>query len=179
MFIAIKDLELRDVRFQVDVPAGEIDYSSEITQISALHATGSAHLLSRSLGEVRIEGNLKVTVNAPCDRCLESATVAVEKRFDLVYMPSETGNGAREDEVDEAAVEVGYYDGAGLALNDVLREVVLLALPMQLICAEACKGICPECGQNLNQGECDCEPQPIDDRWSKLREFRAGSTARN
>ena len=66
-----------------------------------------------------------------------------------------------EDEIDEAAVEVGYYEGNGLQLNDVLREVVLLALPMQLVCNESCKGICPVCGQNRNQRECGCQTAAV------------------
>ena len=71
------------------------------------------------------------------------------------------------------AVEVGYYEGNGLPLNDVLREVVLLALPMQLVCSEDCKGICPVCGQNRNQRACGCQPVAADDRWSKLKDLRA------
>ena len=173
MFISLQQLELRTVRFGVEVPAGEIEFDSKITQVSDLRAQGSAELLSRSLGEVRVQGSLAVTVNAPCDRCLETATVAIDKKFDLVYMPSDERSSPGEDEIDEAGIEVGYYEGAGLPLNDVLREVVLLALPMQLVCSEECRGICPVCGRNRNDGQCACKAQPIDDRWSKLKNFRA------
>ncbi len=51
---------------------------------------------------------------------------------------------------------MGFYEGDGVELNDVLREFVLLTLPMQRVCSEDCKGICPECGQNRNQKECAC-----------------------
>ncbi len=114
-----------------------------------------------------------------CDRCLEAATVPVDRQFDLVYVPSDQTRTDGEAEIDEAGIEVGYYEGSGLTLNDVLREVVLLALPMQLVCSEACKGICPSCGGNLNQRECGCRPEPQDDRWSKLKSFRAEAGPRN
>ena len=179
MFIGVQELELRNVRFDINVPAGEIDFDSKINQVSVLHAEGIAQLLSRSLGEIRIQGKLAVTVNASCDRCLEPAAVGLDKRFDLVYMPSDGVNGAGEDEIDEAAIEVGYYEGGGIRLNDVLREVVLLALPMQLICSEACRGICPSCGQNRNQQDCGCHPEPVDDRWSKLKNLKAEIGHRN
>lgn len=172
MFISLQQLEHRPVRFNVDVPAGEIDYDSKLTQSSPLHAEGSAQLLNHSVGEIRIQGKLEVTVQAVCDRCLETAAFPIDNRFDLVYMPAAESRGG-EDEIDRAGIEVGFYEGNGLALNDILREVVLLALPMQLICDEACKGICPVCGQNRNQRDCGCQTEAVDDRWSKLRSFRA------
>lgn len=172
MFISLQQLELRTVRFKVEVPPGEIDYDSSMTQSSALHVEGSAQLLSRALGEIRVEGKMNVTISAQCDRCLESTTIPVDRNFDLVYLPAEESRGG-EVEIDEAAIEVGYYDGPGLELNDVLREVVLLALPMQLVCSEACRGICPSCGENRNLRDCGCQPEAGDDRWNKLKTFRA------
>ncbi len=172
MFISLQQLEHHPVRFNLDVPVGQIDFDSKLTQSSALHAEGSAQLLNHSLGEIRIRGKLKVAMQAMCDRCLEAAVFPIEDEFDLVYMPAEE-SGAGEDEIDQGGIDVGFYEGNGLALNDILREVVLLALPMQLVCREACKGICPVCGQNRNQRDCGCHAEAVDDRWSKLKDFRA------
>lgn len=173
MFIGLRELELHTVRFKVDVPAGEIDYESKISQLSALHSEGTAQLLNHSLGEIRLQGDLNVTIGSTCDRCIEPAVFTIENHFDLVYMPASGAKTGGEDEIDAAGVEVGYYEGSGLALNDVLREVVLLALPMQLICSEDCRGICPVCGQNRNQRECGCHSVAADDRWNKLKDLRA------
>ncbi len=151
MFVSLNALELKPVSFKVDIPAGEIDLESKVKQSSVLHAEGSAQLLNESLGEIRIIGDLRVQIESVCDRCAEPVTSSIENHFDLIYMPAKEANASGEDEIDEAVAEVGYYDGNGLELNDVLREVVLLALPMQLVCDEDCKGICPICGQNLNQ----------------------------
>jgi len=92
----------------------------------------------------------------------------VECDFELYYRPVEEGYGD-EKALDEGEAEMGFYEGDGVELNDVLREQVLLALPMQRLCAESCKGICPECGQNRNLKECRCEPSAGDDRWAALR----------
>jgi uncharacterized protein len=178
MFISLQQLEKRPVRFDTDIPAGEIEFDKSLTQVSSLHAEGSAELLSHSMGEIRVQGQLKVTIQGTCDRCLETTMFPLENRYDLVYMPAEESTGG-EDEIDEAGIEVGYYSGDGLALNDVLREVVLLALPMRMICQEACKGICPVCGQNRNQGDCGCQTQAADDRWSVLKDFRAEAGPQN
>jgi len=155
------------------VPSGKIEYNTSITQSSDLQAEGKAELLSSALGEVRIKGKLTVHVDTSCDRCLERATVLVDNAFDLVYLPAKEVRAGGEDEVEEAALEVGFYEGEGIELNDVFREVVLLALPMQVFCQDACKGICPVCGQNRNTTECNCALQSTDDRWSKLKAFKA------
>jgi uncharacterized protein len=179
MFITLQELQQRNVRFKVDIPSGEIEFDNKVAQSSVLHADGVAELLNHSLGEIRLVGELHVTVDAPCDRCLEPVSLPIHSPFDLVYMPASEATEGGEDEIDEAAVEVGYYEGNGLQLNDVLREVVLLALPMQLVCDENCKGICPVCGQNRNQRECTCQSAAVDDRWSKLRDLRTEIGQRN
>jgi len=173
VFISLHDLEIHAVRFGVDIPPGEVDYDSKIKQASVMHAEGTAQLLNRSLGEIRVQGKLNVTVETACDRCLEGTKFPIENDFDLVYVPAEEASAGGEEEIDQGGIEVGYYEGNGIALNDILREVVLLALPMRLVCDESCKGICPVCGGNRNQRECGCQMYAADDRWSKLKALRA------
>jgi uncharacterized protein len=60
----------------------------------------------------------------------------------------------------------------GLELGDVLREYVLLSLPMQQICRDDCAGICPKCGRNRNTGPCGCVEEDVNDRWSALRAWK-------
>lgn len=171
MLITLQQLERKPVVFDVSVEPGAIEFDGKTTQVSPLIAKGTATLLNRTLGEIRIQGNLQVRVASACDRCLESTEQAIESPFDLVYMPASEEPGG-DDEVDEAGIEVGYYEGSSLVLNEVLREVVLLALPMQTICEESCKGICPVCGQNRNLQSCGCQVGRADDRWNQLRDFR-------
>ena len=172
-FISLQELELRDVRFDVEIPPGGIDFEGEIEQSSALQARGVARLLNHSLGEIRVEGDLSVAVDSVCDRCLEAIRFPIEKHFDLVYMPAEEAAAGEEQETGPAGIEVGYYEGGGLAIEEMLREVALLAMPMRLVCGENCKGICAVCGQNRNQRDCACAGQTVDDRWSLLNSFRA------
>ena len=136
--ITLQELQLHRVRFNVDIPAGEIEFDNNVTQSSALHAEGVAELVSHSLADIRLQGNLQVTVAAPCDRCLEPVSLPIQTPFDLVYVPASEASEGGEEEIDDAAVEVGFYEGNSLQLSDVLREVVLLALPMQLVCSESC-----------------------------------------
>jgi uncharacterized protein len=172
VLLNLQELEVRPVRFDVAIPAGEIEFDSELKQASPLVAKGVAELLN-SLGEVKIAGSLTVSAEAPCDRCLETARLAIEKEFDLRYFPSDQfAEGGGEEVIAKEASEIAYYKGDRLDLNEILHEVVLLALPMQVVCSEACKGICATCGKNRNVHECRCEARAVDDRWSKLKALR-------
>jgi uncharacterized protein len=173
VLLSLQELELRPVHFDVELPVGEIEFDKQIKQISLLRAKGVAELRNNSLGEVRVKGLLDVRMEAPCDRCLETASLPVETPFDLLYYPADELELGAEEELEEEASDVAYYEGGRLELNDILREVVLLALPMQVVCSDGCKGICPKCGQNRNIQDCGCTTRASDDRWSKLRALRA------
>jgi uncharacterized protein len=172
MFLSVKEMEVRKIRFDEAFRAGQIDFAGEdLQQDSPLSAAGEAALVPNSSGEIRIQGRYSVELVAACDRCLEPTRFPLEASFDLYYQPAQTI--AREEEVgiDEAEAEIGFYEGGGIELEDVLREQVLLALPMQRICGEACKGICPTCGQNRNQAACDCKMDDAAGRWGALRKL--------
>ena len=77
--------------------------------------------------------------------------------------------------ISEDETEIGYYERSGLLLEDAVREQVLLALPARTLCQEACKGLCPHCGTDLNQATCDCGTTSGDPRWGALAGLGLGS----
>jgi uncharacterized protein len=171
MFLNIKEMELRRIRFDEDFEPGEIDFlGTGLRQATAIHAEGSAKVLENSGGEVRIEGRFSAVMETDCDRCLAMASLPLDKSFDLFYRPPPI---IAEDEVkiDEGEAEIGFYEGLGLELADVIKEQILLATPMQRVCSEDCKGMCPVCGADRNQVVCDCHEQPADDRWKALKDL--------
>jgi uncharacterized protein len=100
---------------------------------------------------------------------LELSELPIDVKFDLFYCPVETEMPQSEREIDSGEAEIGYYEGDGVELEDIVREQILLMLPLQWVCSEDCKGICPVCGQNRNSSACACKEVPVDDRWSALR----------
>jgi uncharacterized protein len=173
VFFHVRDLEVRARQFEVEIAPGVIDYQDpKLRQAGPLKAWGKAELVTGALGEIRVSGRLAVLMEADCDRCLEPARFPIDSEFTLYYRPVDEGYGD-EKEIDAGEAEMGFYDGEGLDLNDVLREFVLLSLPMQRVCREDCKGICPECGQNRNQIECDCQAGTADDRWAALKQLNS------
>lgn len=172
MFFHVRDLELRPARFDVELPPGSIEFlDPKLKQSAPLQASGQVELVTGSLGEIRAKGQVRVRIQAECDRCLDPVALPVDSSFELYYRPVAEGYG-EEKAIDPSEAEMGFYEGDGLELNDVLREFVLLALPMRKLCDENCKGICPVCGQNRNQNECRCQTAAGDDRWAALKELR-------
>ena len=172
MFFSVQELELKKVRFDVAFSPGEIQFDPGLSQTTPLETQGVAELLANTLGEIRIRGHLKVGIEAQCDRCLELAKFPIDADFDLFYRPANRTGYEDEVEIDEGESEVAFYEGGGIELKDVLREFVLLSLPMQRICRQECLGICPVCGQNRNLVPCECEAKPVDDRWSALKKLQ-------
>jgi uncharacterized protein len=181
VFISVQELELKKVRFEVAFPPGEIEFIDDgdrLSQASPLQAEGSAELLPHTLGEIRVRGHLAVTMRCDCNRCLEPALFPIDSGFDLFYRPAETVDAEPDEEVElhEGEAEIGFYEGAGIELKDILREHVLLSMPMQRVCTADCRGICPVCGQNRNLINCGCEAKLVDDRWSALKKVQVKGT---
>jgi uncharacterized protein len=115
---------------------------------------------------------LATSLELMCARCLEPLKQDVRREFDLLYRPVGADAGRDEMSVTDAEAEISYYEGEGLALEDVVREQVLLAVPLKVTCREDCKGLCPHCGQNLNEGKCSCAVEVEEPRWAALKDIR-------
>ena len=169
MFLNIKEMEVRKIRFDETFEPGQIDFSDTgLRQVTGVHAEGSARILDNTGGEIRVQGRFTGTFEADCDRCLALAMYPLDNSFDLFYRPPPAIE-ADEIKIDEGEAEIGFYEGMGLELADVIKEQILLALPIKRICREDCKGICPVCGANRNEAACDCHEKPADDRWAALK----------
>jgi uncharacterized protein len=169
MFLNIKELEVREVRFDETFEPGQIDFSETgLRQVSGIRAEGVARLLDNTDGEIRIQGRYSGAMETECDRCLARAAYPLDTTFDLFYRPPPALT-ADEIKIDEGEAEIGFYEGLGLELADVIEEQILLAMPMQRICRPDCKGICPICGANRNEVACNCRAKPADDRWTALK----------
>ena len=92
--------------------------------------------------------------------------------FDQRYLPSSEASEGAETEVEEDDLETSYYADDQIDLNEMMREQFYLALPMKPLCREDCKGLCPQCGTNLNTGTCDCAPVWEDPRLAALKQLK-------
>ena len=146
---------------------------------SSLRAT--FHKIS---GGVLLQGEFAAEILAPCHRCLLDTRVKMPVSFMLNLIPKdlvERADSADADDV-EAAAKAGSFDledadeelfnGKTIDLDPILREQVLLALPMRVVCREDCNGLCATCGQNLNEAKCGCEQRVVDPRLAVLKDIK-------
>lgn len=117
----------------------------------------------------RVVGGAATRLELDCGRCLESFELPVNASFDLRYVPVTHNTGDGEREIAEDDLTTAYYREGALDITDLLREQFQLALPMKPLCSEACRGLCPECGTNLNRTQCDCVPKWEDPRLAPLK----------
>ncbi len=123
--------------------------------------------LMRTGEGVLVQGHLSAELTMPCVRCLEPVPVPIDVDLEEIYSPTMdilTGRAAAPEEEDRALWIDEHHI---LDLREVLRQDVLVVIPMHPICREDCLGLCPTCGRNLNEGTCDCAPEP-DPRWAGL-----------
>ena len=130
---------------------------------------------------VLVRGSLSAPLATECRRCLAQVKVAVPVSFTLNLVPREREEVAEKSEEREAGGTASFgsarideetFDGRHVDLEPIVREQILLALPMDALCREGCAGLCPSCGRDLNEGPCGCAPRPFDPRWEKLRSVK-------
>lgn len=117
----------------------------------------------------RVTGRATTRLDFTCSRCVEPFEVPFDARFELRYVPQAESAAEGEHEIAEDDLTTAFYSDGSLDVLDLLREQFQLALPMKPLCAETCRGLCPECGANLNRTMCDCKPVWSDPRLAPLQ----------
>lgn len=130
-------------------------------------------VLTHKEKDLRVAGTVRTAIRYQCSRCLKEYSHPLEEGFDLFYHPQADWKKDEEIELKYEDMEVGYYDGIRLDVDLMVLEQIELAVPMKSICREDCKGLCPSCGADLNQGMCSCSSDTADSRLAVLRDFRS------
>ncbi len=116
-------------------------------------------LLTRTTRGVLAKGQFTTELETECVRCLEPFHLTLNLPMEEMFTFS------------PAADPVYFIDEGWLDLRQPLREQILLTLPMHSLCRPECKGLCPTCGHNLNEGPCDCGTEEIDPRLADLQKL--------
>jgi uncharacterized protein len=128
---------------------------------------------------IRVQGRIEITVRQACVRCLESFKNRIKSGFTLNYSKEIPADLHHNDKagIELTAQQIGmiFYAGDEIDFADALQEQVVLALPYQPICREDCKGLCPQCGQDLNQKVCKCGNEAADGPFAALKDLKLPS----
>jgi len=127
--------------------------------------------VGRSGQGLLISGSFSGGVSLVCSRCLELFHFHTEDRFHLYCEAGAKSPPEEEHELTDDELDVTYLEQGRINTDHLLRENILLSLPVQPLCCEECQGLCPRCGENLNRGTCNCSDAPLDPRLQALRKL--------
>ena len=187
--IDVEAIDESDQEWQADLPREFIDSVLRGEPPTEFHAGGAAHVRARltKMGRsVLVQSCFRVPLEGVCKRCLNKVRLDEPIDVTLTYVPRGAAPaeparrlGSQDKGEDEAAasldaetVDEEPYSGKTIDLAPALREQILLAVPPSPLCAEACKGLCPTCGKDLNAGDCGCDKTTVDPRWAALKSIQ-------
>ncbi len=174
------DLELRVDR----IPEEGLDLDEVLTRRwvdealgadATVHARGDGRLavhVMKAERVVHVRGRAQVALEGACVRCLGPAELELDVPLEVALFPKgEEPPASPEGEVAGEDMGVSTYEEGVIHLGGVVHDEVFLELPMNPLCREDCKGLCPKCGTNLNEQSCECAPD-VDPRWQALRSVK-------
>lgn len=171
MFIEIEDLKPEPLHVHHVFPAGEIKFSNSDAVLN--EPVTADFILNHKGKDLRVTGAVHAVMQLKCSRCAKEVARDLSAEFDLSYLPQPVGADAEgEIELSYEDMEVAFYDGIAFDVNLMVLEQIALAMPMKVVCREDCKGLCFQCGADLNEGTCSCSRESVDARMGALLEFR-------
>ena len=143
---------------------------AELRQVTPAEVTVR---LRNITGAIVAEGTAKMTVTVPCARCGTEFEMPVKASWEGTYRRGPEGSAGKVEtgEGEDGETEWTLFEGGEIDFTADVIQALTLSLPMKPLCRPDCHGLCPVCGQNLNEGSCSCEPRTVDSRWAKLEEF--------
>lgn len=145
--------------FEYEMDLSDLEFSGCSSLKKPVKIKGAA---KNRAGVVFIELTAEYTISAPCDRC--AADIERKESLPLTYVVVQETEG--EDTEDFVVAEDQKVD-----LDPLVRDDIVIRYPSKLLCSPDCKGLCPNCGKNLNEGDCDCEKEQTDPRLDALKAF--------
>lgn len=127
---------------------------------------------------VEVEGSIETRIRLNCSRCLKLFEMPLSSRFALTYTQHlpESAEAEVEEGLELSADEMRtiLFHGDEIDLREALQEQIVMAFPLQPLCSPGCKGLCPQCGADLNEGECSCQRDFANSKFAALKDLKLG-----
>ena len=149
---------LTESDFPFDTQIDHVTYTDDV------HVTGT---ITNMAGYIRLLAKAEIAYDSECARCL----APLHRSFSVELERSVVNQGALSNTPEEEADDYLEIVDGELDLETPVAEEILMAFPTRELCKEDCKGLCPKCGKDLNEGDCDCPKKEIDPRWSILQKL--------
>jgi len=136
---------------------------------------GEVRLMRTDAG-VLVRGKVQANVLVECSRCLVPTIVTLNAELQEEFSPSDDFASLRRSSDEPCDPALVIDEQHILDLSDLIRQQLVLDMPSHPLCRVDCAGLCPECGQDLNESPCECTPG-IDARWQVLKDLRLEKTS--
>lgn len=137
------------------------------------HNKASINLfVEKTCDNVSLKGIATIDLEQSCDRCLEKFRYHSSIPVGMTLAPFQNVQEGGADEITTDDENFSFYQGEEVDLSGIVREALVLAMPIRYLCQESCKGICSRCGANLNQRKCRCQSGVSDQQFAALKKFR-------
>jgi uncharacterized protein len=128
--------------------------------------------IQRAGREVELRGRLQTKLEVVCGRCLKPVELPLATEFKERFVRAVSWAAEEQHELQAEDLDLAVFDGEGIEIDDLVREELLLAVPVNVLCREDCRGLCSVCGIDKNLGDCQCQTNEVDSRWEKLKELQ-------
>ena len=116
-----------------------------------------------------LSGSIEASLSSCCDRCSKDIAIRLDRNFKYTLIVGPEPELEAEHQCSDEECQTLYLDEAAIETDTILAEQLLLAMPIQRLCDTACKGLCQECGINLNEETCDCGEYNADSPFAVLK----------
>jgi uncharacterized protein len=177
MRIRIEDIPDNGLRLQADVLSQAFPVIRELIEAGECEFCEPIHLQLRAIRVrewIEVKGSLDTRVKLPCSRCLETFQLPLQNHFALTFIEALPeisdlrGEGAQLSAEDMGLI---LFNGKEIDLTEAIQEQLVLALPFRPLCKDNCRGLCPQCGANLNETCCTCRVPASDSRFAILKDL--------
>lgn len=177
MLLSLDKLQKSEVLFDFEENAEFFPALAEIEEAGECDFQDSVRGRIRAFlaGEfVEVEGHLETRIKLACSRCLTGIEQPLAVDFAVTFSSNPPEVEQEEGEIELSAEELGLipFTGEEVDLTEAVQEQVVLNIPLRPLCSQKCRGLCPQCGHDLNQGECGCETPVLSSKFAALKDFK-------
>ena len=154
---------------------------SKYTSLLSLEETGEwqfkaplqVHLsVSREYDHVKVTGSVATILKLCCSRCLSEFLMEIDSPFTIFYLQDKDFGKDEDMELSEEDLVTATYEGDEIDFSNEIAAQIILAIPIKPLCSEECKGLCPDCGVDLNESQCSCYRKNFNLKFEILKKFK-------
>ncbi len=150
-------------QYLCEIPALEFSIGEVVEAAISLQPVGRV---------IQVRGWVHTALDLQCCRCLESFSYPLTSQIDVTLFPDEDEVQEEEIELESADLKTSFFSGDEVDLSGLIREQVFLGVPYKALCSEECKGLCSQCGTNLNEVDCGCDRKSRDSAFEALKNLK-------